>query len=172
MKKHICNFAILIIVIGTIFWLGAVNVRSIIANELFEMNTLTWKDSLSLEELNAYFNMIASSSILTLISYTFVIIFTIVYIRFTDLKLKMNGWLMASLILFFIFFPVEVYTGSYDFKFVYGYFFASADTLYLKDIIIKRVTALSGLPVIAMFCYYTIIGLCIWKPFRKTETGK
>jgi len=172
MKKHICNFAILIIVIGTIFWLGATNVRSIIVNEMLEIKTLTWKDSLMLEEYKTYFYIIATSSILTLAGYTCVLIFTILYSRFTDLKLKKNGWLMASLILFFIFVPVEVYTGIYDFMFVYDYFFASADIFYLKDIIIKRINALSGLPVIATFCYYTIIVLCIWKPLEKPETEK
>lgn len=170
MKKHIINFAILIIIVGTIFWLGAVNVRSIVVNEMFEMTTLTWKDSVSPERYNAYFGIVAASSILILIGYLCVLICTILYIHFTNLKLKKNGWLMASLILFFIFVPVEIYTSVYDFKFVYDYFFASADTFYLKDLIFKRITALSGLPVIATFCYYTIIVLCVWQPFKKTET--
>jgi hypothetical protein len=170
MKRHISKFAILIIIIGAIVWLGAVNIRSIIASELFGVDMLSWNDSVSPEQLNTYFYIIAASSILTLIGYICVLKFTIIYTYFTDLKLKQNGWLMASLILFFIFVPVEVYTGIYDFKFVYNYFFASADIFYLKAILIKRVTALSGLPLIAMFCYYTIIGLCIWKPFKKGDT--
>lgn len=167
MKKHFINLIILVIAIGAIFWLGGLNVRALVANELFESGTLEWRNNLAPDFYSAYFGIIAMSSILTLISYTMVLIFTVLYILIAKPKLKENGWLMASLILFFVFVPVEIYTSFYDFKFVIEYFFYSADYYYLKELLVKRITALSGMPVIAIFCYYTIIALLIWKPMKK-----
>jgi hypothetical protein len=170
MKKHFSNFIILVIAVGAIFWLGALNIRALVGNELFETDVLQWKNNLSPDFYSAYFRIIAMSSILTLISYTMVLMFTIIYLVYVKPDLKANGWLMASLIFFFLFMPVEVYTSYYDFRFVYEYFFASADYYYLKELLTKRITALSGLPVIAIFCYYTIVGLIIWKPMKKNVT--
>lgn len=167
MKRHFTNLFILLIVIGAIFWLGGLNIRALVGNELFVTGTLEWKDYLPKDFYSALFRVIAMSSVLTLISYAVVLISTILYIFFAKPDLKSNGWLMASFIFFFLFVPVEIYTSVYDFKFVYEYFFSAADYFYLKELLIKRITALSGLPVIALFCYYTIIALVIWKPLRK-----
>jgi len=167
MKKHIINFLIFVIAIGAIFWLGGLNVRALVGNELFETGTLEWRNNLHADSYSAMFRIIAMSSVLTLIAYFFVLTFTLLYLVVAKPCLKANGWLMASLIFFFLFVPVEIYTSIYDFKFVYEYFFGSADYYYLKELLIRRITALSGMPVIAIFCYYTIIALFIWKPMRK-----
>ena len=167
MKKHFSNFIVFVIAVGAIFWLGALNVRALVGNELFETKVLEWKNYLAPDFYSAYFRIIAMSSILTLISYTFVFVFTIIYLLYVKPDLKANGWLMASLIFFFIFAPVEIYGSYFDFRFVYEYFFGKADYYYLQQLLTKRITALSGMPVIAIFCYYTIIGLIIWKPFQK-----
>jgi hypothetical protein len=172
MKKHLIKFCTLVVVIGAIFWLGGLNIRAFVANELFEKGTLSWKDNLSAGFYSAYFRIIAISSILTVSSYLMVLIFSIIYLVAAKPDLKANGWLMASLILFFIFVPVEIYTSFYDLKFVIEYFFYSADYYYLKELLTRRITAFSGFPVIGIFCYYTIIALFIWKPMTKKNPLK
>ena len=70
---------------------------------------------------------------------------------------------------FFIFSPAELYTSWLDWKFIGVVFWGNGDLVYLRWLFLQRITALQGIPVIAILCYYTIIALCIWRPFVKVE---
>jgi len=171
MKKHFINFLLLIVIVCSIFWLGGINVRAIVVNELFYTGTLEWKSNLSPDYYSAIFKVITISSIYAMVSYLFLFISVILYLSLSKIDLKSKGWLMASIILFFLFSPVEIYASVYDFKFIYEYYFGTADYYYLKELLTKRLTSLSGLPVIALFSYYTILILFVWKPLDKTKTN-
>jgi hypothetical protein len=42
----------------------------------------------------------------------------------------------------------------------------------LLELFGKRLGGLSGIPVIAVFCYYTIIGLAVFRPLRREPVYK
>jgi hypothetical protein len=168
MKSKLTKLFLFLIVLGAIFWLGGMNIRALIGNELFEKNTIYFRSDLTPDYQSAILFMLANSTIVTLIAYVVVFISTIVFISLSKPNLKEKGWLMASLILFFMFTPLEFYTGYLDFKYIITYFFYGGDGYTLKMLFLKRVVAIGGLPAIAIFCYYTIVGLLVWRPLDKT----
>jgi len=167
MKTKVAKFALFALTVGTIFWLGGINIRAAIGNELLEPGTLNFKQGFPPDAERTIFNLLAKSSIFTIISYIVVFISGIIYLVTTRLKFKENGWLLMSAILFYLFTPVEFYTTYLDTKFVLLWFYSSPSFTELRELFINRVSALSGLPVIALLCYYTIIGLIIWRPLTK-----
>jgi hypothetical protein len=167
MKKNTHKLFLFLIIIGSIFWLGAINIRAMIGNEFFEKGTLVMRTDLSADFERALIQIYVHATIITLIGYFVVLISVICYLFLTRPKLKANGWLTASIILFAIFIPVEFYTGYLDIKYILLYFFYSGEGYQFRELLFKRVTALSGLSAIAILCYYTIIGLLVWKPFKK-----
>jgi len=173
--------ALLLLIIGAIFWLGAINIRALIGNELLNYDQFSFRTSIPPDRENTLFQLISNSSIVIASSYLVVLISVIWFLKTTALKIKENGWLLMSCILFFVFVPVEAYTYYLDIKFILLYYSHPPNHDELLRIFGKRLGSLSGVPVIALFCYYTIIGLAIFRPLtkkpvlhadEKKETGK
>jgi len=161
------KIALMLLIFGAVFWLGAINVRAIIGNELLNYDQFSFKTSIPPDRENTLFQLMANSSIVIVSAYTVVLISSIWFLKTTHLKIKQNGWLLMSAILFFIFVPAEAYTHYLDIKFVLLYHSNPPNHDELLRIFGKRLGALSGVPVIALFCYYTIIGLAIFRPLSK-----
>lgn len=159
--------ALLLLIIGAIFWLGAINIRALIGNELLIYDQFKFRTSIPPDRENTLFQLISNSSIVIASSYLVVLISVIWFVKTTELKIKENGWLLMSYILFFVFVPVESYTYYLDIKFILLYYSNPPNHDELLRIFGKRLGGLSGVPVIALFCYYTIIGLAIFRPLRK-----
>lgn len=165
------KIALTLLVISAVFWLGGINVRTLIGNELLDYDQFEFRTSIPPDRENTLFQMISNASILIAISYTIVLISAIWFISTTRLKVKENGWLLMAAILFFMFVPVEIYTYYLDMKFILLFFSNPPDHDELLRIFGERIGALSGLPVIAVFCYYTIIPIVIFKPLRKKSAA-
>jgi hypothetical protein len=116
--------------------------------------------------------MLSNSSILIVISYVFVLGSAIWFIATTKLKIKENGWLLMCSIIFFMFVPIEIYSYYLDMKFTLLFHSNPPNHDELLKIFGERLGALSGIPVIAVFCYYTIIPIAIFKPLRKSVTDE
>jgi len=159
--------ALTVLIIAVIFWLGGVNIRALIGNELLNYDQFDFRTSIPPDRENTLFQMIANSSIVIDIAYAVVLISAIWFMATTKLKLKENGWLLMCAVLFFIFVPAEVYTGYLDIKFALLFYSAPPNHDELLKIFGERLGALSGIPVIALFCYYTIIPIAVLKPLRK-----
>jgi hypothetical protein len=167
MKKNIHKLFLFLIILGSIFWLGGLNIRAIIGNEFFEKGTIVLRSDLPGDFERALILVYANSTIVTFISYIVVLISSICYLFYTRPKLKEKGWMMIAIILFFIFVPVEIYTGYLDLKYILMYFFYSGEGYQFRELLVKRVSAIGGLPAIAIFCYYSIIGILVWRPLNK-----
>jgi hypothetical protein len=72
-----------------------------------------------------------------------------------------------SAILFYIFVPVELYTSILDGQMIYLDLSSSSDLVEFRKLFIHRLGALSGVPIIALMCYYTIVGLVIIQPLKR-----
>jgi len=165
------KIALTLLIISAVFWLGGINVRTLIGNELLDYDQFEFRTSIPPDRENTLFQMISNASILIAISYTIVLISAIWFISTTRLKVKENGWLLMAAILFFMFVPVEIYTYYLDMRFILLFFSNPPDHDELLRIFGERIGALSGLPVIAVFCYYTIIPIVIFKPLRKKSVA-
>lgn len=161
------KIALTLLVISAIFWLGGINIRALVGNELLNYDQFDFRTSIPPDRENTLFQMISNSSLVVVISYTIVLFSAIWFMATTKLKLKENGWLMMCVVLFFIFVPAEIYTCYLDVKFVLLFYSAPPNHDGLLKLFGERLGALSGIPVIAVFCYYTIIPIAIFKPLRK-----
>jgi len=161
--------ALFILIVAAVSWLGGVTVRLVLSGCLLVPGTLEFKqDLVPLVEREA-FRMINYTSIVTLLGYLFVLLSGTVFLFSTRLKFRENGWLMMAVLLFCIFIPVEVYTSYLDGKMISMELWGSPESTFLRELFIKRVAALKGLPFIALLCYYTAIGLLVWKPLKKPK---
>jgi hypothetical protein len=167
MKTTVAKISLVVLSIAAVVWLGAVNIRAIIGFELLHTGTL---------EFVAHPDPAAEREIMHLISYAslavdggYIITFlsAIIFLWATPLVLRREGWLLMSAILFFLFAPVEFYTISLDVKFISCELFGSPNAGVLRELFIKRFAALAGVPLVAILCYYTILPLAVWRPFRK-----
>lgn len=165
------KIALTLLIIAAIFWLGAINVRALIQNELLNFDQFNFRTNIPPDRENTLFQLIANSSIFIIICYIMVLISAVWFLISTNLKFKENGWLIMSTILFFLFVPVEIYTYYIDIRFILLYYSHPPNHDELLRLFGMRLGALSGVPVIALLCYYTIIPIAIFKPLKRGKQG-
>jgi hypothetical protein len=161
--------SLFVIAAGTVCWLGGINVRAMIGFALLQFGTLEFKSNIHPTIERTIFSLVAQSSLIVNISYVLVVIAAVAYLRSTRLRVKQEGWLMISAILFFVFVPVEIYTMVLDVRMWLLDMSGSNDLVEFRKLFIHRLAALSGVPMIALLSYYTIIGLAIIRPLRRGE---
>ena len=169
MKSHPAKISLFFLSLAAICWLGGLNVRALIGFDLLQVGTLDFKPNIHPYVERAVFSLIAQSSIVVTYAYIIVWVSGIVFLRTTSLRLKEQGWLMMSAILFYLFTPVEVYTMVLDVKMWHLDFIGSNDLVEFRKLFIHRLGALAGVPMIALLCYYSIIVLAIFRPMRLTQ---
>ncbi len=159
--------ALFVMVLAGIFWLGAVNMRAISGNDMLRTGTLEFDELLPPDAEREIFRLLAFASIVVILAYAATLISGIVFLATSPYRLKEHGWLMMGAILFFVFVPVEIYTMVLDVRMIYNEFFTTADNALFRELFLARVGALAGAPLIALLCYYSAIGLAIFRPFVK-----
>jgi hypothetical protein len=173
------KFWITLLAFATIFWLGGFAARSLVGNEFFVTGTLEYSPTISLDQERTLFQLIYAGTFVVLISYVVVLVSMIMITRKIPLRMKDNGWLLMAAILFFLFIPVEIFTGYLDVKFILLWA-TTKDTLQtqglqvyeqhstiMRETLSHRIGALGGLPVIATLCYFTAIVISIWQPMKR-----
>jgi hypothetical protein len=159
--------ALFVMVLAGTSWLGALNMRAIIGNDMLRTGTLQFDELLPPDAEREIFRLLSLASLVVIVAYAVTLVSSIVFLVSSPFRLKEHGWLMMSAILFYIFVPVEIYTMVLDGRIVYNEFFTTADNALFRELFLARVGALAGAPLIALLCYYTAIGLAIFRPFVK-----
>lgn len=163
------KIALTLLILAAIFWLGGINIRTLIGNELLDYDQFDFKTSIPPDRENTLFQMMSNASLVVVISYAIVLISAIWFIVTTNLKMKENGWLMMCAILFFLFVPVEIYTCYLDVQFMILFQTGPPNHDGLLKLFGERIGGLSGVPIIAIFCYYSIIPIAVFRPLRKAK---
>lgn len=159
--------SLFLIAAGTVCWLGGINVRAMIGFALLQFGTLEFKSNIHPTIERTIFSLVAQSSIIVNIAYVVVLGAAIVYLRTSRLEFRKEGWLMISALLFFLFVPVEIYTMVLDVRMWLLDMSGSNDLVEFRKLFIHRLAALSGVPMIALLSYYTIIVLAVFRPLRR-----
>jgi hypothetical protein len=168
-STRLSRIALLFLAMGTIFWLGGLNIRALIGNVLFKPGTLTFEEYLAPEAEAEIFRILSFTSVVTMISYGVVLVSATIFLVTTPIRVRENGWLMMSAILFYAFVPVELYTGYLDGRMVYFEFFTTAGNDVFRGMFLTRLQTLAGAPFVALLCYYTVIGLAIFRPLTRSR---
>ncbi len=158
-----------IIIFAGITFLGGINIRFIIGNQLLNFDEFSFRTDLLLEEQNLIFRLLSYSSLVIMFAYLVLFISAIMFLINYKVNYHENVWLLMCAILFFIFSPVEFYSSYLDFKFYLLYLQPNPDWKLQLTLFGKRIGFLKGVPWIGLLGYYTIIILAIFKPMRKTK---
>jgi hypothetical protein len=165
--------------VAGVLWLGGIVYRALIANELFIPGTLDFDPAIMPAQESMLYQLIAASSLVVIIAYGVAIISAILVYRSIPLRSKDHGWLMMAAILIFMFVPVELFTAYLDVRFIllwegtrdqiaqHGLEAFLDVRSELQATVSHRIGALSGLPVMAVFCYLTALVVMIWQPMRR-----
>ncbi len=166
--KLSAKISLLIFVIAIIIWLGGINIRAMVGFDLLQTGTLDFKSNIHPFVERAVFGLIVQTSFVVDIAYAITWFSGIIFLATSPFKLREHGWLMMSAILFYIFTPVEIYAIILDAKMMYLDYLGSNDLVEFRKIFIHRLAALSGVPMIALLCYYTMLAVLIFQPLRRT----
>lgn len=158
-----------ILVLAVIFWLGAVNVRFLIGNELLLFDEFNFRTSIPPDEENVIFKMITNATMVIIPAYLIALIASILFLKNCKINLKENPWLMMCAILFYAFVPVELYSHFLDIKFMILFNERPANHDGLLKLFGERIGLLRGVPWIALLSYYFIIGVAIFQPMKKSH---
>ena len=158
-----------LLILSAIVWLGAINVRFIIGGELLNYDEFDFRTSIPPDEENMIFKLISNASIVLMIAYFFTFIFAVLFLKTCKINLKQNAWFLMCAILFFVFSPVEFYTSYLDLKFTLLFVSGPPNHDELLRLFGERIGFLKGVPAIAVLSYYTIIGIAIFRPLKKTK---
>ena len=169
MQSKSNKIALTLLIIAGVFWLGGINIRALIQNELLNFDQFNFKTSIPPDRENTIFQLISNASLVIVISYSVVLLCAVWFMLTNKLKMRQNGWLLMCAILFFIFVPVEIYTYIIDIRFMLLYQTHPVNHDELLRLFGMRLGALSGAPVIALLCYYSIIPIAIFKPLSNRE---
>ncbi len=166
------RIALLVLIVAAVFWLGGSAFRMFVGGELLKPGTLEFNDYLAPEAERELFRLLGMTSVVVIISYVGVLLSSVVVVLRSPWRLKDHGWLMMSAILFYLFVPVELFTLWLDGRMAYLEFLTPVDDLSIfRELFLARAGALAGAPIIAQFCYYTIIGLAVFQPFRRISSA-
>jgi hypothetical protein len=163
------KFWLFLLIVSAIFWLGGINVRALIGNDLLNYDEFSFRTSIPPDEENWIFKMLSHSSILIMCSYAVVLTSVIVFLKKAKINIKENAWLLMCCILFFAFVPVEFYTYYLDIKFYLLFLQNPPNHDGLLKLFGERIGFLKGVPYIALLSYYTIILIAVFKPLYKTK---
>jgi hypothetical protein len=169
MDSRITKTAAYFFSIGLILWLGGIILRAVISNELLQAGTLEFKPNINPNAERTIYSLIANASSVVLTGYLLTWISGVIFLITTTFSPKEHGWLLISAVLLYFFTPVEVYTFILDVKMMVLNFYGSNDLVEYRKLLIHRLSALSGVPFIAILCYLTILGCIIFQPLRRNR---
>lgn len=161
--------SLFILIVSAVIWLGAINVRFFIGNQLLNYDEFNFRTSIPPDEENQIFKMISDASLMIMVFYVIVLASAIIFMKTCKINLRENPWLLMSAILFFVFVPVELYTSYIDLKFILLFNQRPENHDKLLKLFGERIGFLRGVPWIAVMSYYTIIWLSVYKPMKKTS---
>jgi hypothetical protein len=161
------KISLYVLLVAAICWLGGINVRSVIGFSLLQIGTLDFKPNIHPYVERAVFGLVAQSSVVVNVAYIIVWVSGIVFLIKSNLRLRDNGWLMMCAILFYLFTPVEIYTMVLDIRMWLLDIAGSNDLVEFRKLFIHRLAALSGVPFIALLCYYTALFLVVFQPLGR-----
>ncbi|MBX2991507.1 MAG: hypothetical protein KF749_10120 [Bacteroidetes bacterium] len=160
------RYALFAFVVASVIWLGAVNARMLIGNDILKTGTAEFLEYVNPDAEREVYRLLSMMSVAVIGGYAIALTSSIVFMVSSPFRVKEHGWLLMSAILFYLFVPVEMYTLFLDWKMIYLEFFTTADNEMFREIFMARIRALQGIPLIAMLSYYTVIGLAVFQPMK------
>ena len=158
-----------ILIFAGITFLGGINIRFIIGNQLLNFDEFSFRTDLQLDEQNMIFRLLSYSSLVIMGAYLVLFVSAIMFLINYKVDYRKEVWLLMCAIIFFLFSPVEFYSSYLDFRFYLLYLQPYPDWKLQLELFGRRIGFLKGVPWIGVLGYYTIILLAVFKPLRKSK---
>lgn len=168
MEKTLTKVLLLFFTVSSGVWLFNSTMRNIEAASLLKVGTIEYKEHLDPSLEAEIYRSTADRSVIGFISYSFALLTGFGYVMTTHRSMKEDGRLLISAILIVIFIPAEIYCFWIDWKIVGMTYWGHWSLDELRTVVLRRISALAGLHLIALLCYFTIPIFIIFKPLKKT----
>jgi hypothetical protein len=141
--------------------------RTVVGGELLEFGTLSLRSDIPPEVERKMYRILGLTGIGAAVTYVCVLISAAVVLARAPVRLRDHAWMLMGGILLYLFVPVEVFVLSLDLRLAFLALGAGTDLAQMRELFLARAGALAGAPFVATMCYYTIIALAIFQPFRR-----
>lgn len=162
-SKFVLYFTVLLFVL----WLGGYVTRQFLIFELFEPENLTLKSLYSLDTIGPVFYTCTSLLIYNIVTYILFLIFFILFVLSSRIKLKEEGWLFIIVILVLFTAPFELYLSYLDMNIVSDILNTEFDNGEILTQIRHRFTIFENFSLAEIFVYFGIIFFALFQPLRK-----
>ncbi len=153
--------------VSGIIWLGGSTVRAAIAFELFIPGTLTFKPAMSADAVLQTIRLFGITAFYTMVSYgLFAVLGGTLWLMLRR-TWKVRGGLFIAGALIALYVPVEAIQMFYDLKLVLLVQDGSLTLDVGKELVLKRISVLSGAPLLAMLGYFTAVWFLILQPMKR-----
>jgi hypothetical protein len=146
-------------------WFGAYIARLLITYQMFEPNELVLKNYITSNNLPAIIQTTFPLVNLTFFAYLVLIFSFTIFLIFTPLKLKANGWLLIISMIIFLTLPFEAILLMIDYKLIVLFINEQFSSEKILKLIIERITLLNSFPIILLLSYLSIPFFLVFKPF-------
>lgn len=151
-------------------WLGSYTTKLFAFYHLFELdqfNSLALKSNLTNVDLKPVLFELLPVLSLSLLSYALFLVFSIMFLLFSKISFKNNGWLFISVMIVIICLPFEIVLSLKDFEIVNMILNNSVNVNEMIEIIKSRITIFSSFPIVSLILHYSIFVLFVFKPLTK-----
>jgi len=146
-------------------WFGASISRLLTTYQMFEETEFALKNYITNENLSAIFQTTFPIVNLTFYSYIVMIITFTLFLIFSSLKLKENGWLLIVSLIIYLTLPIESILLMIDYKLILLFMDEQFGSEQILKLVIERMSRLSSFPIILILSYLTIPFFLVFKPF-------
>lgn len=174
MNSTFSRIILFLIIFSSALWLGGSIVRSAIAFDAFVPGTLVLKSDVSQEVRFAALRLYSTTGFYTSLAYVLLFTCAIIFVFAEKGKFKERGWLFISLVLFFIFSPVEWYRLYFDARLIQ--IFANQPAAIQQNEAFKIFLQLfspqfSAASILAFFTYFTVIFFLAFRPLHRATAA-
>jgi hypothetical protein len=155
------KFALYLLALGVILLLGGIAHQIIVGVALMDVTDP------QVEQFG--FMLMSRGSIALIGAYALTFVGGLLVWWWGPFSLKRDHWFLAAFLLFYIWFPVDVYTIILDLQFAVQFDPNHPLTDELRALFFSRQTSLGPIPLMMLVGYLTAIGLAIFQPKLKKD---
>ncbi|MCW8802829.1 MAG: hypothetical protein OQK57_00390 [Ignavibacteriaceae bacterium] len=146
-------------------WFGAYVARLLTSYQMFEDTEFVLNNYMNSTNLPAIIQTTFPLVNLTFYSYIIMIISFTLFLIFSKLKLKKNGWLLIVSLIIYLTLPFESLLLLIDYKLIVLFLNQQFNSEKVLVYIIERMSNLNSFPIILVFSYLAIPFFLVFKPF-------
>ncbi len=151
-------------------WIGSYCAKNLVFFQFFEPETMALKSIYANADFLSIFFSVFPVVTLNVVTYFIFILFFMLFVFTSKLKLRWNGWLFISLLVIVLTMPVEIYLiAKYDWNFIVDVNRMKITADSAIEMIKQRVSKFGMYSFISIFSTLSIVFFFIFRPLTKNE---